>query len=147
MRLGAYPATLEAGSIVAEAYQSTHVSERHRHRFEVNNEYRDGSPPAVSGSPGHRLTVIWWSSSVPPRHSSVPGRHAGASGTQEPPTQPHPLFVAFRRGRDGLQGGEQLPVEIPDRYSNGMDHLDGSEHLADAIPPGAEHFSEHTARG
>ena len=30
MRLGAYPATLEAGSIVAEAYRSTNVSERHR---------------------------------------------------------------------------------------------------------------------
>jgi CTP synthase len=36
MRLGAYPAVLEPGSVVAEAYQSTEVSERHRHRFEVN---------------------------------------------------------------------------------------------------------------
>ena len=41
MRLGAYPAVLEPGSIVAEAYQATQVSERHRHRYEVNNDYRD----------------------------------------------------------------------------------------------------------
>ncbi len=37
MRLGAYPATLKSGSLVAEAYGSTEVSERHRHRYEVNN--------------------------------------------------------------------------------------------------------------
>ena len=41
MRLGAYPAVLEPGSIVAQAYQATEVSERHRHRYEVNNAYRD----------------------------------------------------------------------------------------------------------
>src|SRR5205809_1025229 len=33
MRLGAYPAVLEAGSIVAQAYEATEVSERHRHRY------------------------------------------------------------------------------------------------------------------
>ena len=41
MRLGAYPAVLEPGSIVAQAYGATEVSERHRHRYEVNNAYRD----------------------------------------------------------------------------------------------------------
>ncbi|MBZ4498247.1 CTP synthase [Dermacoccus sp. Tok2021] len=41
MRLGAYPAKLAEGSIVATAYGATDVSERHRHRFEVNNDYRD----------------------------------------------------------------------------------------------------------
>jgi CTP synthase len=41
MRLGLFPASLQAGSIVAELYGSTHVDERHRHRFEVNNSYRD----------------------------------------------------------------------------------------------------------
>ncbi len=40
MRLGLYPAKLEAGSITAEAYGSSEVSERHRHRYEVNNSYR-----------------------------------------------------------------------------------------------------------
>ncbi|QEH93424.1 CTP synthase [Dermacoccus abyssi] len=41
MRLGAYPAKLAEGSVVATAYGTTDVSERHRHRFEVNNDYRD----------------------------------------------------------------------------------------------------------
>ena len=40
MRLGAYPAQLLADSVVAEAYGATSVSERHRHRYEVNNAYR-----------------------------------------------------------------------------------------------------------
>jgi CTP synthase len=41
MRLGVYPAKLTAGSIVANAYQSESALERHRHRYEVNNQYRD----------------------------------------------------------------------------------------------------------
>ena len=41
MRLGSYPAQLAEGSVVAEVYGSTSVEERHRHRYEVNNDYRD----------------------------------------------------------------------------------------------------------
>ncbi len=41
MRLGLYPAKLAEGSIVAELYGSSEASERHRHRYEVNNKYRD----------------------------------------------------------------------------------------------------------
>lgn len=41
MRLGLYPAVLTAGSVVAEVYGSTEIQERHRHRYEVNNKYRD----------------------------------------------------------------------------------------------------------
>ncbi|HET8778910.1 MAG TPA: CTP synthase [Agromyces sp.] len=41
MRLGLYPAKLDEGSITAELYGATEVSERHRHRYEVNNAYRD----------------------------------------------------------------------------------------------------------
>ena len=40
MRLGAYPAVLSEGSVVARLYGSTQVSERHRHRYEVNNHFR-----------------------------------------------------------------------------------------------------------
>ena len=40
MRLGSYPAVLEAGSIIAKAYGTEQVTERHRHRYEVNNAYR-----------------------------------------------------------------------------------------------------------
>lgn len=41
MRLGSYPADLREGSVTADAYGSTKVTERHRHRYEVNNAYRD----------------------------------------------------------------------------------------------------------
>jgi CTP synthase len=41
MRLGLYPAVLAPGSVVATAYGCTEVSERHRHRYEVNNAYRE----------------------------------------------------------------------------------------------------------
>jgi CTP synthase len=40
MRLGLYPADLAEGSLVRELYGAPRVSERHRHRFEVNNAYR-----------------------------------------------------------------------------------------------------------
>jgi CTP synthase len=41
MRLGSYPCKLQRGTIAQEAYGKDEVSERHRHRFELNNEYRD----------------------------------------------------------------------------------------------------------
>ncbi len=41
MRLGLYPAVLATGSVVADVYGSTEIQERHRHRYEVNNKYRD----------------------------------------------------------------------------------------------------------
>jgi len=41
MRLGAYPAVLQRGSRVAEIYHATEISERHRHRYEVNTTYKD----------------------------------------------------------------------------------------------------------
>ncbi len=41
MRLGAFPAVLKEGSKIAEIYRATHISERHRHRYEVNMAYRE----------------------------------------------------------------------------------------------------------
>ncbi|RAP53649.1 MAG: hypothetical protein BZ138_00225, partial [Methanosphaera sp. rholeuAM270] len=41
MRLGAYPCKIKEGTIAYDAYKELQVSERHRHRYEVNNEYRD----------------------------------------------------------------------------------------------------------
>jgi CTP synthase len=41
MRLGAYPAVLQRGSRIADIYQATEISERHRHRYEVNTGYKD----------------------------------------------------------------------------------------------------------
>src|SRR5699024_11384862 len=41
MRLGSYPHTLVEGSLAARTYGTTQVAERHRHRYEVNNAYRE----------------------------------------------------------------------------------------------------------
>jgi CTP synthase len=62
MRLGLYPAALQEESQAAKAYKAKEVSERHRHRFEVNNEYIDQLEAAgliFSGrSPDGRLMEI-----------------------------------------------------------------------------------------
>jgi CTP synthase len=62
MRLGAYPCVLVPGSQAAVAYGATEISERHRHRYEVNNSYREALTArglVVSGtSPDHRLVEM-----------------------------------------------------------------------------------------
>lgn len=78
MRLGAYPAVLEPDSIVAEAYGTTEVSERHRHRYEVNNPYRDkiAERPAVLWDVARRASG--GIRGVPAGGSPVRGGHSGA---------------------------------------------------------------------
>jgi len=44
MRLGAYPCDIVSGSLAHRIYGQTSISERHRHRYEVNNDYRVASP-------------------------------------------------------------------------------------------------------
>ncbi|MCU1635572.1 MAG: synthetase [Cryobacterium sp.] len=58
MRLGLYPATLAEGSVVAELYGAAEASERHRHRYEVNNGYREQIADAG----------MWFSGTSPDRH-------------------------------------------------------------------------------
>ncbi|MGO8939643.1 MAG: CTP synthase [Mycobacterium sp.] len=120
MRLGAYPAVLEPDSIVAQAYGATQVSERHRHRYEVNNAYRDKiaeSGLRVSGtSPdGHLVEFVEY---PPDIHPFVVGTQAHPE-LKSRPTRPHPLFVAFVGAAIDYKAGELLPVEIPEQSSNG----------------------------
>lgn len=94
MRLGAYPAILKEGSLVASAYGTTEISERHRHRYEVNANYvaqLEASGVSVSGmSPDGKLPEI----------IELPG-HPWFVGVQfhpelkSRPFQPHPLFASF----------------------------------------------------
>lgn len=96
MRLGAYPAFLKEGSIAREAYRVTEVSERHRHRYEVNPEYIEEIEKAglvFSGkSPnGALMEIVELPKSV----------HPFFLGTQfhpefkARPLHPHPLFTAL----------------------------------------------------
>ena len=62
MRLGAYPCVLTKGSLANKVYEKTEISERHRHRYEFNNKYREKLEKAglkVSGtSPDGNLVEI-----------------------------------------------------------------------------------------
>jgi CTP synthase len=125
MRLGAYPAVLEPGSVVAEAYQATEVSERHRHRYEVNNAYRDriaASGLRFSGtSPdGHLVEFVEYPREV---HPFLVGTQAHPE-LKSRPTRPHPLFVAFVGAALEYKAAERLPVEMPEHHANGREHSD-----------------------
>ncbi len=96
MRLGSYPAVLEPGSLVAEAYGSTEVSERHRHRYEVNNAYRPQVEEAglrVSGtSPDGRLVeFVELDRSLHPWFVATQAHPEFKSR----PTRAHPLFAGL----------------------------------------------------
>lgn len=113
MRLGAYPATLTEGSIVAEAYGSTDISERHRHRYEVNNAYRDALTKAglhISGtSPDGRLVeFIELDRDLHPFFVATQAHPELKSR----PTHPHPLFASFVRAAVTYSQADQLPVDL-----------------------------------
>lgn len=96
MRLGSYPAKLTPGSIVAAAYGQTDITERHRHRYEVNNDYVEQLEKAgivFSGkSPnGHLVEFI----ELPKKmHPFFVGTQAHPEFKAHP-LSPHPLFTAF----------------------------------------------------
>ncbi|QDZ42561.1 CTP synthase [Corynebacterium sp. sy039] len=94
MRLGAYPAVLAEGSVVAELYGTTDVSERHRHRYEVNNKYRErisaGSDLVFSGtSPdGNLVEFVEYPKTVHPFLVATQAHPEYKSR----PNRAHPLF-------------------------------------------------------
>ncbi len=94
MRLGAYPCRLQRGSRVAEIYGVPEVSERHRHRYEVANEYRDrftANGLRLCGlSPDGSLVEIVELE----RHPWFVGVQFHPE-LQSRPTRPHPLFAGF----------------------------------------------------
>jgi CTP synthase len=115
MRLGAYPAELVPGSIVAEAYGTTRVSERHRHRYEVNNAYREPFERAgfrISGtSPDGRLVeFVELDRSIHPFFVATQAHPELKSR----PTRPHPLFTAFLAAAIRFADAARLPVELPE---------------------------------
>lgn len=94
MRLGAWPCTLKKGSVAEKLYGTNKISERHRHRYEVNNKYRaqlekagfvfsgtspDGKLAEIIELPGHRFFM---GSQFHPEYKSRP-------------MKPHPMFNGF----------------------------------------------------
>jgi CTP synthase len=94
MRLGAYPAVLKPGSHVAQIYATNEISERHRHRYEVNTGY-------TKQLAEHGLIVSGWSPDGRlPEIMEIPD-HPWFIGVQfhpelkSKPLSPHPLFASF----------------------------------------------------
>jgi CTP synthase len=115
MRLGAYPAVLKPGSLTEAAYGTVEVSERHRHRYEVNNAYREKLAAAglvVSGtSPDGRLVeFIELDRSLHPYFVATQAHPELKSR----PTRAHPLFRGLVDAALAYNAAERLPVEIPE---------------------------------
>jgi CTP synthase len=116
MRLGAYPARLEPGSRVAGIYGATEISERHRHRYEVNPQYVERLAErglGISGlSPDGRLVEMIELADHPwfvacQFHPELKSR----------PTRPHPLFASFieaaaRHAAAGRQDTREAAVGV-----------------------------------
>lgn len=111
MRLGLYPCNLQPGTLTYAAYRQNQVQERHRHRFEFNNAYREPLAAAglrISGlSPDGRLVEI-----------VELADHPFMVGTQfhpeflSRPNRPHPLFKAFVQAACDQAGIKTHPFEV-----------------------------------
>ncbi len=112
MRLGLYPAALKPGTIVAEAYGLDKVEERHRHRYEVNNGFRDQLEKAglvFSGtSPDSTLVeFVELPRTVHPYYVATQAHPELRSR----PTRPHPLFSGLVQAALERQRETRLPVD------------------------------------
>ncbi|MEZ5095401.1 MAG: CTP synthase [Nocardioides sp.] len=96
MRLGLYPAALAPGSIVAETYGATRVQERHRHRYEVNNDYRDQLEEAgiVFSGTNPDLGLVEFVELPRDVHPYYVATQAHPE-LRSRPTRPHPLFAGL----------------------------------------------------
>jgi CTP synthase len=113
MRLGAYPCVLAEGSRVREIYGRSEISERHRHRFEVNNAYRDlltANGLTISGtSPDGGLVEMIEITEHP---WFVAGQFHPELKSR--PTRPHPLFASFIEAASKFaERGRTVPAEQP----------------------------------
>ena len=112
MRLGLYPAALKSGSIVREVYGEEQVSERHRHRYEVNNAYRARLEEAglvFSGtSPDDSLVeFVELPRDVHPYYVATQAHPELRSR----PTRPHPLFAGLVGAAIDRQKELRFPID------------------------------------
>jgi CTP synthase len=124
MRLGAYPARLRANSKAHQAYGTTEISERHRHRYEVNNAYRDllaehGMRFSGVSPDGNLVEII-----EIPDHPFFLGCQFHPE-LKSRPTRPHPLFASFIKAavqhRAAVNGKAEMrdlaPVRTADAHA------------------------------
>jgi CTP synthase len=113
MRLGAYPCALREGTHARDIYGEAEVSERHRHRFEVNNNYRDlltenGLTIAGTSPDGGLVEMI----EITDHPWFIAGQFHPELKSR--PTRPHPLFSSFvEAAAQYAERGRTAPVEEP----------------------------------
>jgi CTP synthase len=112
MRLGLYPARLKDGSVVAETYGAPMVEERHRHRYEVNNAYRDRLEAAglvFSGtSPDDSLVEYV---EIPREQHPFYVSTQAHPELRSRPTRPHPLFAGLVAAAIARQRELRFPMD------------------------------------
>jgi CTP synthase len=110
MRLGLYPAELAEGSIAAEVYGASRIEERHRHRYEVNNAYRDqlGAAGMVFSGLNRDLDLVEFVELPREVHPYYIATQAHPE-LRSRPTRPHPLF----RGLVGAAIERQKELRFP----------------------------------
>ncbi|MGZ4494943.1 MAG: CTP synthase [Nocardioides sp.] len=131
MRLGLYPAALKDGSIVRELYGEAKIEERHRHRYEVNNAYRDRLEKAglvFSGtSPDNNLVeFVELPREVHPFYVATQAHPELRSR----PTRPHPLFAGLVGAAIRRQREQRLEIDestLRRKTDDPADHMDAVE--------------------
>jgi CTP synthase len=94
MRLGAYDAVLKSGSKIAGIYGDTRISERHRHRYEVNTRYRERLEKAGMRFAGMSPDGLLPETVEYPDHPWFIGVQYHPE-LKSRPFEPHPLFASF----------------------------------------------------
>ncbi|MFC5730974.1 MULTISPECIES: CTP synthase [Nocardioides] len=114
MRLGLYPARLAKGSIAHEVYGAEVIEERHRHRYEVNNAYRDQLEAAgiLFSGVNTDLDLVEFVELPRDVHPYYIGTQAHPE-LRSRPTRPHPLFAGLIGAAIDRQRELRFPIEVP----------------------------------
>ncbi|MEJ2864817.1 CTP synthase [Actinomycetospora sp. OC33-EN07] len=133
MRLGAWPAVLAPETITRAAYGTGRITERHRHRYEVNNAYRDRLAEAglVFSGTSPDGALVEFVELPRDRHPFFVGTQAHPE-LKSRPTRAHPLFRAFVAAALRHVSSQRLDLET----SNGTDPVESVEDVLDE-PAGA----------
>jgi len=112
MRLGLYPAELAPGSIVRQAYGTGRIEERHRHRYEVNNHYREQLAAAglVFSGTNPDLDLVEFIELPRDVHPYYVSTQAHPE-LRSRPTRPHPLFAGLVGAAIERQKAERFPID------------------------------------
>jgi CTP synthase len=112
MRLGLYPADLVPGSIAREAYDEGRIQERHRHRYEVNNHYREQLAAAglVFSGTNPDLDLVEFIELPRDVHPYYISTQAHPE-LRSRPTNPHPLFAGLIGAAIERQKAERFPID------------------------------------